>query len=391
MPFDVSCPHCGRNFHLKDELAGKKFRCSDCQEIVTANVAKDPLPPARGSRQQTAAPASRESSQKKNTVASADKATPATRRPAGSSASGSSAAGSSATGSGSGRGRNSTGSSGREPKVARPVRSGKPQQKSEPVYDMTGDDVAYEVDDDYEVEDTGWNDPYEQADPYGAAPAPRSSRGSRSSSSRSRSAKSRRSAAGSGWSLGFNPGRLNIFLAVVGGVLLMIGMMEFSLSRKSNSTPVNVTLAELLQNGPGASIYLTISGIQPVSDEFVYEEQGRVKKYYTKVYIPCRPAGVQGNADVRFVLYSGKAKDDSAVMQLMNQSTHTGMITNSIRRLGTEELQLLRSAAPGSNLSEALIFEVGRSPSGALKYVTFILGGFGLLLAGLALIFVKLA
>ncbi len=350
MPFDVCCPHCGRNFHLKDELAGKKFRCSDCQEIVTAIVPKNSLPPTRGSGQQASAPVSPKSSQKK-TAAAAQKATPAARRPTGSSATGSSAAGS-----GSGRERNSPASSGREPKVARPVRSVKSKQKSEPVYDMTGDDAAYEVADDYASADDGWNDPYGEADPYDSAPAPRSSRGSRSSASGSRSSKSRRSASGSGWSLGFNPGRLNIFLAVVGGVFLMIGMMEFSLSRKSNSTPVNVTLAELLQNGPGSSIYLTVSGIQPVSDEFVYEEQGRVKKYYTKVYIPCRPAGANGKADVRFVLYSGKAKDDSAVMQLMNQSTHTGMITNSIRRLGTEELQLLRSAAPGSNLSEALIF-----------------------------------
>jgi predicted Zn finger-like uncharacterized protein len=34
MPIDVSCPACSSNFTLKDELAGKKVRCSSCQAVI---------------------------------------------------------------------------------------------------------------------------------------------------------------------------------------------------------------------------------------------------------------------------------------------------------------------------------------------------------------------
>lgn len=34
MPISVLCPKCERNFLVKDEIAGKSFRCKDCQAIV---------------------------------------------------------------------------------------------------------------------------------------------------------------------------------------------------------------------------------------------------------------------------------------------------------------------------------------------------------------------
>ena len=34
MPISVSCPACGKEYNVKDEAAGKKFKCKECEAIV---------------------------------------------------------------------------------------------------------------------------------------------------------------------------------------------------------------------------------------------------------------------------------------------------------------------------------------------------------------------
>jgi len=365
MPIQVDCPHCGRNYRLKDELAGKKFRCSDCQEVVTAPVPDPQSKPVRDSRQPGRS-GIRATSQEK--PANAGEESRSGSRPSSQSSSGGNVRRES---------RSASESSGK------PNRSRR-RSKTESEYEQADSDLSeFDGLDAYPNDDAGWNDPYGQDDTCAEEPAPKS-RSRKSSKARVASGRS-----GSDWSLGFNLGRINLVMVVLGFSLLLVGSMELSLSRKSNATPVPVSLADLLQNGPGSNVYFTVSGIQPASDEFVYEERGGTRKSYSKVYYACQPFGGGNTSPVRFVVLSTKAKDDFAVTQLMSQSTHTGMITNSIRRLGTEERQLLQSAAPGADLNEALIFEVDRQPSSAIKYLSLITGGLGLMLGGLAWIFVR--
>jgi hypothetical protein len=40
MPISVDCPQCGKTFRVKDELAGRKFRCKACRSVVSV-----PAPP----------------------------------------------------------------------------------------------------------------------------------------------------------------------------------------------------------------------------------------------------------------------------------------------------------------------------------------------------------
>jgi predicted lipid-binding transport protein (Tim44 family) len=35
MPIDATCPTCGRELYLKDELAGRQIRCPQCQGVLT--------------------------------------------------------------------------------------------------------------------------------------------------------------------------------------------------------------------------------------------------------------------------------------------------------------------------------------------------------------------
>ena len=42
MPINVACPQCQRAFTVRDEIAGKSFRCKDCQAIVSVPGIKPP-------------------------------------------------------------------------------------------------------------------------------------------------------------------------------------------------------------------------------------------------------------------------------------------------------------------------------------------------------------
>jgi hypothetical protein len=35
VPIEVSCSKCGKDYRVPEERAGKRFRCADCQAIVT--------------------------------------------------------------------------------------------------------------------------------------------------------------------------------------------------------------------------------------------------------------------------------------------------------------------------------------------------------------------
>jgi hypothetical protein len=36
MPIDVKCHRCNKQYRLKDEMSGEKFKCKDCGEVVLA-------------------------------------------------------------------------------------------------------------------------------------------------------------------------------------------------------------------------------------------------------------------------------------------------------------------------------------------------------------------
>ena len=42
MAQSIRCPHCGKTYVLKPELAGKQVRCRQCQKAFTVPVAKPP-------------------------------------------------------------------------------------------------------------------------------------------------------------------------------------------------------------------------------------------------------------------------------------------------------------------------------------------------------------
>lgn len=53
MPISVSCPQCQRQFVVRDEVAGKSFRCKDCETVVSVPALRPAVPKST----QTEAPA----------------------------------------------------------------------------------------------------------------------------------------------------------------------------------------------------------------------------------------------------------------------------------------------------------------------------------------------
>jgi DNA-directed RNA polymerase subunit RPC12/RpoP len=41
MPISISCSGCGRSFHLKDEMAGRKVRCPECEAVLVVPEPED--------------------------------------------------------------------------------------------------------------------------------------------------------------------------------------------------------------------------------------------------------------------------------------------------------------------------------------------------------------
>lgn len=40
MPISATCPECGKTYQVKDDFAGKQFRCKECQGVVSVPTTK---------------------------------------------------------------------------------------------------------------------------------------------------------------------------------------------------------------------------------------------------------------------------------------------------------------------------------------------------------------
>ncbi|MEP3481724.1 MAG: DUF805 domain-containing protein [Fuerstiella sp.] len=331
MPFETECGHCNRTFKLKDELLGKKFKCSECGSVVIAEailpalpVEPPPIPEERpASRRSSSASAARRSSRGRRSEASE------TRRPAR---------------------RSSQPKAQPAPKPSQKRRRQKPQED-----DLFGGGGAY---DDYDDYSNDFGDVDDQ-NPYSAS-AGSSSSSRRASGGRGKSKSKSRKKSQSGSSIGFNVNRLNLAMAGIAVAIGFLAIRESGLAAKAGSEPTRISMSELIADGQPDNIYVTVSDVSAEVEEYVYEYRGQDETRYTKVFIPCR-ARSQNNRQVGMVLLSTSLNSDSEVNPLGRQTEFTGMIVNDIRTIAGEEKVLLNSI-PGVNAGNVLIFELNRKP-----------------------------
>lgn len=360
MPINVKCHKCGKAYRLKDDMAGRKFKCKDCESVVVA----------------TPIPESPSSTGRKVASASAPLKKKAQPKPASGGATGRATRSRSATPERASQSAKRSVSAG----LTRPTTRAAAGKKKKAVVEPYAEEWP---EDDY-GDDYG-DDLYGDSGQRFAAPPPRRKAKAAASSGKSRTKS--KSSSGTGLSLSgvtFNLNRLNAILVFFGGMLCVMGCREMGLAGKAGAAPKPITLQELVDSGPGTDVYFTVSNMRPVNDGYVADENrsGRM----TAVWYPCVPVDAGGGSS-SFVVYSTKAPTEADVSALMMSTQHTGMLINSIQGLDKQTKKLLRENMPGVNVDTAHIFHVGRTPAGFVKYAGMILGGLVLAIAGLGWIF----
>lgn len=343
----LSCPSCSKAFRVKDSAAGKRFECSGCSEVITVPQAKS----------KTGGKSSRTSA-----------------------------------------GRTSGASSAKRRPGSVPASKKKSQLQIDDDLDFEDED-GYDEYDDYggdSYDDGGYDDYEDDDDDYEPPPKKRTSKPSRSKSrstksgtskTKSRSSKKKKSSGGFGFAVGFNLNRINAALCIGGVLLLVLGVKESILAGKAEAEPSQMRLQELIENGMGDNIHLTLTEVNCILDEtVVYGDQGPGGEIvnYDKVWIPATAEG--GDGSVKLIIKSTSAKTDGEVQAVASKATHTGLIVNDIESISGEERQLL-STVPGVNLDAVYIFHESRAPSGTGMLILYYLGGLLLIGGGLFWIF----
>lgn len=328
MPFETECPECQRSFKLKDELLGKKFKCSDCGAIVQAEAilpaveVQPPVAPAAPKRKSQSSGPRRTSSKTSR---------PAQAKPAA-------------------RKRPSTASSRKKP---RPTKRSKADQYDDGLYADDYGGGAYDEYDDYSNDFGDFDDANPYADNYGTPARSKSKKGS------SRS-KKRKSSQG-GFQIGFNINRLNIALAGISLVLGFYALNEARLAAKSQAEPTSISLAELMQNGDPDNLHVTVTGVKVDLENTVVEYRENNEDYYLQIFAPCRARGTEGRG-FGMVLLSSNLHSDADIAPLDIRQSFTGMIVNEIRSLNSREKQYLRQI-PGINADTVRLFQLDRKPT----------------------------
>lgn len=433
MSIAVTCDQCSKVYEVSEKGAGRKFRCKGCSNVLTvpdatassagstpslkktgtaSSAGESPTLPARP-RAATPKPSTDQRSRSASRSTEGSSKAEARSRAEGQSKAGARTNSESTTADGTAArsvkkktARSSSGSdsaSGVRKKkspakaagagagvAASAARKKKRSAKDYELFDGDFDDDAavddgdyddYAADDydheDYEADDDGYED-YQ--------PAPRRSTPAKKKSQKGKKAK--KSGGGSplsGLATTFNINRLNLALVIFGGMGIFFGINEARLSAQSSSEPTTISLPDLIANGPGGNIYLTVTGSEADLDETVIyyteDRQGNVRDI-DEAFIPMKPRGATSSAPVKLIVYSTKSTTEMAVAGIASQGQHTGLLVNDILSISGEKRQML-DTVPGLDIDTAYILHERRTPSGAFLVVLYFLGGGVLLLGGL--------
>lgn len=360
MPIEVSCHECSAAYRMKDELEGRRFACRRCGaslRVESSSAAATDSEASGNAAEEPRASRSKDSSQSASRRKRRSSEPPKRRRPK----------------------QNPTQDSIADP-FAEVARDELEEQ-------TTWDDSEFDgFDDEADFEDyrDGADIDYAIDDGYDASTMPLP--GKRKKKHRKKTPSRHLDddnipVTSSLPTATFNPNRINLAMLVIGGVIVFLGAQEMRLGLNAGSAPVDIAFADLMADGPGDNIYFTISDVVAGLDGYVAEEDqyGNI----SQVWIPC--AGSRPQDDTQFILYSSDVRTEAAAEALADAGTHTGMIVNDIKGLDAETRRLLRSA--GIQPENALLFEVGRQPSGVLTWGSMLLGGLVIMLLGVGWIF----
>lgn len=183
--------------------------------------------------------------------------------------------------------------------------------------------------------------------------------------------------------------RFGIGALVIGGGLLIVGCMEWNVSRKSSKQPEEVSLKDAIGRGVEGNPNIILKDFR-LCENFVYEENATTKAW-NKVWVPVVVSGQGGPGigtgpqGIEALIFSIEVRNVDDLRRRCDVPKLRALITNKIVSVGAGEKKLLQQAYPSANIDRCLIIQEGREPAGAGKLFFMIGGGSLGILTGLGL------
>jgi hypothetical protein len=194
-----------------------------------------------------------------------------------------------------------------------------------------------------------------------------------------------------------------LFVMIVGGLLIALGVQEGRLASGGSQTPQVITCKELGERGPGANAHVTMTRYILYSADTIYHARRRGGDW-DKVWVPAlsvdgdyvhrvlarRAPGAKpiepllppSKSEIHILVKSTRVKNPEELKALAMAGPLTGTIVNQVESLGHEEKRLLEDKFVDMDFSKCYILEHGRKPAGRAAVVALIGGGSALILLG---------
>lgn len=172
---------------------------------------------------------------------------------------------------------------------------------------------------------------------------------------------------------------------VFGGLLVHLGYRDKRLASLSKSTPQTISLRQLIANGPGDNIYMTLTDVRLLPEQAVVQKRRGMWEY---VWIPAVVRTESGGADpsqVRIIVETLTPKDERSLLMFCGGTQVLGMLVNATDSIGGKERKLLNEGLRGVDVASCYIFYEGMQPASADLQNGMLGGGSLLLLLGLSL------
>lgn len=192
--------------------------------------------------------------------------------------------------------------------------------------------------------------------------------------------------------------RIKLLMIVGGVVLLVFGVQEYRLASEASQTPQSITCADLASNGPGTNAHVSVTKAFLCQQAIVFESKKNDQSNWTKIWVPAVPVDsayvkmivtlgeanggqldtVPPPGDIRVLIKTSSVKNKTELEGFSLSALTwpvTGLVTNKIESLGSEEKKILEENYPGIDFAKCYIVDHERKPADAMKLGAMIGGG----------------
>ena len=201
--------------------------------------------------------------------------------------------------------------------------------------------------------------------------------------------------------------RIKLMLAVLGAVLIWLGIQEQRLRNVAKPAAQDLACARLGAEGPGDNAHIRLKEFLHCEFAYVYAEKNGA---WEGAYVPAVPQGgayhervaellatygeqaqIPMPTDISVLVFLKAARNEGDVERAGQSDALQGLVINEIESLEGDAKKMLKESYPAVDFSKCWILEVGRRPAGAGKlFGLFGGGGLCFLVLGLWWLFARM-